>query len=383
MKTDTNFQNLIVLGNGFDLACGEKTSVYDFVQYELKKPMNSFGYYRWNFIVFLLRIIFEESNNAEELINLLDLKQSDVSDWMDFEKIIHHLVLNEKVFNNFKDIYEFPEKYMRQDTAYLKKLISMYFQNFREWHDKQFNCGESFVDFLENVVSEFEQQLQSYLVNIDVDKTIYAHKQLLLEVLRGGYEKTSVMDFNYTRLPYDMFKHPVYYIHGNARVCCIVGIDPYFKNPGSTDLYKTLGQKIHFTKLYKRLNYYSKEELRQPVLNKNINRITFFGHSLGEQDYSYFQSIFDFFELYSSDVVLIFCYMEYDADNKTKEIERVTNRVFNLINRYGETLTNKDHGNNLLNKLLLEGRIVFKEIDSDKVFVKEKIDNLLKLYEYD
>jgi len=35
--------------------------------------------------------------------------------------------------------------------------------------------------------------------------------------------------------------------------------------------------------------------------------------------------------------------------------------VYKLINEYGETLSNKDQGKNLLHKLILEGRVEVKE----------------------
>lgn len=44
---------------------------------------------------------------------------------------------------------------------------------------------------------------------------------------------------------------------------------------------------------------------------EEINEIAFFGHSLSKLDYSYFQTIFDFYDLYSSDVTLAFDSVKY------------------------------------------------------------------------
>ena len=82
-------------------------------------------------------------------------------------------------------------------------------------------------------------------------------------------------------------------------------------------------------------------------------------------------------------MVLVFCYSEYDKEGLVKEVDRLTERVFKLINRYGETLTNKDHGNNLLNKLLLEGRLVFREIYPEDIFNEKDLEEVYKQYEID
>ena len=58
----------------------------------------------------------------------------------------------------------------------------------------------------------------------------------------------------------------------------------------------------------------------------------------------------------------------YEISNITKkygknhELIKTIKRVYELINTYGNTFDNKDHGKNLLHKMLLEGRISFREI---------------------
>lgn len=80
-----------------------------------------------------------------------------------------------------------------------------------------------------------------------------------------------------------------------------------------------------------------------------IKEIKFFGHSLGEADYSYFQSLFDQVDLYGSKTKLTFCYTTMHGPNYDAIIE--------LMNRYGETVIPEAHGRNLLHKLLLEERL--------------------------
>jgi len=92
-----------------------------------------------------------------------------------------------------------------------------------------------------------------------------------------------------------------------------------------------------------------------PTVNENSAiTIKFYGHSLNEADYSYFQSIFDYYNLYGNDrVALVFYY--------SKGYEQ-TDSIYRLINSYGNTLTNKEQGKNLIHKLLLENRLKIVEI---------------------
>ena len=88
-----------------------------------------------------------------------------------------------------------------------------------------------------------------------------------------------------------------------------------------------------------------------------------YGHSLGDQDYSYYQSIFDYVDLYNGNTRLFLYfsddYLNNEEEKKQKRIS-TAEALFRLVNNYGESMDNKDHGHNLLHKLLLEGRIVFQ-----------------------
>ncbi|MDR1138815.1 MAG: hypothetical protein LBK70_02950 [Clostridiales bacterium] len=108
--------------------------------------------------------------------------------------------------------------------------------------------------------------------------------------------------------------------------------------------------------------------------------IKVFGHSLNPADYSYFQSIFDYYNIYNSDTRLVFCYNSWrnspkithenngmniscntcKYENAEKEM---IDAVYKLIHTYGTTLSNKDNGKNLLHKLLLERRLSVVDVN--------------------
>lgn len=111
-----------------------------------------------------------------------------------------------------------------------------------------------------------------------------------------------------------------------------------------------------FTKSFRLLDNHI-NNLRTKTFQDNVNVITFFGHSLSQADYSYFESIFDQYDVFHSNVKLEFYYYSGTDDITAKTNERETMRkVVNLLTSYGATLKN-EHGENIVNKLILEQRL--------------------------
>lgn len=113
---------------------------------------------------------------------------------------------------------------------------------------------------------------------------------------------------------------------------------------------------------YRSLVYPPDDENHEPT-----DCIKVYGHSLAKADYSYFQSLFDAVSLYSGVATPVFYYSPYgDGENERQQEKRVREetqrRVMHLLSSYGTTLDNKDHGKNLVHKLLLEGRLIIKRI---------------------
>ena len=122
---------------------------------------------------------------------------------------------------------------------------------------------------------------------------------------------------------------------------------------------------VRFTKSYRIIknNFHPNFDL-----TKRYDSILFFGHGLGEADYSYFQSIFDSIDLYHSKTKLVFFWYNYTNNSDEIIYDDLISRVFKLLERYGLTFANKAHGINLLTKLQLEERIIFEKIDMEFIF---------------
>ena len=86
--------------------------------------------------------------------------------------------------------------------------------------------------------------------------------------------------------------------------------------------------------------------------------IVFFGHSLSRADYSYFESIFSTVDLYNGYTSLVFLYSNYAKGVRESEVAK----VLALLDYYGCSLGIAGHSNNLAHELMLEGRLVIREI---------------------
>ncbi|WP_221641367.1 hypothetical protein [Listeria innocua] len=108
------------------------------------------------------------------------------------------------------------------------------------------------------------------------------------------------------------------------------------------------------------------KEKATSVLDKTISTSMFYGHSLSEADYAYFQSLFDYLDIYNNPIKLAFYYTNYLKDQQDLETVRreQTKAVRKLIEEYGSTLDNEAKGKNLLHKLLLEERVGIYELEN-------------------
>ena len=261
--------------------------------------------------------------------------------------------LNELISNYKPIFYSYLFKQLEKFENNLKAYLQLLFQK-KESTDSKANKENNAISCSE-VAMDFSYYLQCY-------------RKILYKITEGN--KYNLLSFNYTYFSKALLSttsslgmispvvermHPINCvvsknIHGDLDGHIIIGIDELSINE-SDPLYR-------FTKTYRILGL---EDHEESCLSKSIKEIIFYGHSLAKADYSYFQSIFDFYHIYDSNVKLIFYYSNY-CDNKEKCKFETVNRVIKLIKTYGNTLNNKDHGKNLLHKLKLENRLIIKEL---------------------
>jgi hypothetical protein len=185
-------------------------------------------------------------------------------------------------------------------------------------------------------------------------------------VAEAPYDKsrTSVLSFNYTT-PFAFENSAVegarvVNIHGNLDGEIIFGVDgkECMGDPDALPFTKTYRVASMGVNMPSRL--YATATGRSDGSRTEV--IKFFGHSLGEADYSYFQAFFDGVDLYGGDTRLVFYYRPWHGKDENELHAETVEAVTKLLVEYGGTLDNKDHGKNLMHKLLLEGRLEVKRL---------------------
>lgn len=362
---------LIIIGNGFDLHSGLKSSFDDFfkkTQLPLISNKNLNRIYNYNitfdfdFISLLLYNSYYRPNieiqmytknertvNYKKSFNEAFNLSKNLIDWMDVEGFIK-AVLTSSSINKLKDCFN---KIKNNEIYNINCICKLdYIPEFMIYRMmKQGQNYNDFYDFFFRELKNFEISFKNYLSDL-INNTLYREKSFtIFNHLVNSNDHGIILNFNYTSINANSNFKEVN-VHGKLADDVIIGID-------GKDLVDD--ELIIFTKTFRKL--YRRDNIS--VLNKDINEIVIYGHSLGEQDYSYFQSIFDYLDIYNSSTIIRFIYSDdfikennaYSTQNKEDYKLKITKKLFKLINVYGLTLNNKDNGKNLLHKLVLEGRI--------------------------
>ena len=378
------WQQLIIIGNGFDLECGLKTRYSDFFNPRREEiyPKNP-GHLTSSYQDYIVKnkitvwdVILEECanylwNDIEKAIEswvvpspqkgeshfqrLLSLLNPNIESSID-KKEREHFSWRRYVGRIDDVIPEAPIARFILQTTRSKK---------RSWSEAQL------YNYLLNQLSLLENEFKAYLNTQLTKATDYPQVawRLLYDLLTPFYppskniEKiTSVLNFNYTNpaaekrvgIPLQAIN-----IHGKLNGEIIFGIDGkdhlgnHFVAP-FTKTYRLLG--LHSTN---RFSLFENVENTTSV-DTPIKVIKFYGHSLSDSDYSYFQAIFDEVNLYAGNTRLIFYYRNHPGVEDARS--EMSKAVSHLLAEYGRTMDNTDHGKNLMHKLILEGRLSVLEL---------------------
>ncbi|EAD5426723.1 hypothetical protein EVX54_14410 [Listeria monocytogenes] len=210
-----------------------------------------------------------------------------------------------------------------------------------------------FMEYINKKASDNEDYL---------NRRNYSIKQMIVD--NENLTSINIMNFNFTC---DIFEEITddyvelgteVNVHGKVNSKVIFGIDTK-----SLEVAK-LNSGYDLTKTSRKLAM--NKEKATSVLDKTISTIMFYGHSLSEADYAYFQSLFDYLDIYNNPIKLAFYYTNYLKGQQDLETVRreQTKAVRKLIEEYGSTLDNEAKGKNLLHKLLLEERVGIYELEN-------------------
>ncbi|MBO4623362.1 MAG: hypothetical protein J5691_05675 [Bacilli bacterium] len=352
---------LIVIGNGFDLQAKLDSKFDDFFQNNERKKIeswignNSMSLENVSFISLLLYNTYyrpttyrgygiqtEEINFNKEYQRRLSV-DSNKENWMDVEAFLRSL-LSEKMIKLFEGLYDDTIKHQRNyfpicDEDGVKSFINKSSVLLRNQNIR------NYMEYLHSELGVFESEFAQYLRDLLKEHKRYGeYTDIIMKSLINGHPNGKILNFNYTSVG-NFEGYIENNVHGKINDLPIIGIDGE----------EIDGEAIEFTKTYRKL-------IRNDspiILNTIFDEIVIYGHSLGGQDYSYFESVFDFVDLYNGNTVVKFIYSDNFLNSdleKKKYRNSMTNKLFALIRKYGASL-NKDNTNNLLHRLILEGRI--------------------------
>ena len=412
MEYNRNFKQLLIIGNGFDLACDLKSSYKDFFDNYLKSISSTNSKMYWERYFQNMSYL----NSSKDDYSWTDIETQIFIQLQNVEFLIKNELLNNKFYENKDDLINEIEIYLNKSNSNLKldSLLSTFyllrsvFENYLIGNSLKLNTTldkikkdllkleNHFTSYLTNEIQNANSKIEtnneiattiftenSYFIKsrilfaslllfyMNINKTPFfvptleklqetADSDLIINTLDVSYlsefdmVENYVLSFNYTQ----PFQFPnLRNIHGNLYDKNIIfGIDydkvnSYFSN-----------QPTQFTKSYRILENKLNSDM---VIPSDINKILFYGHGLGEADYSYFQAVFDTVDLYHGNTQLVFFWNNFNNEDQYNiQVERVTN----LIEKYGQTFSNKDHGRNLFTKLLLENRIIFEQLELEHVW---------------
>ncbi|WP_334341495.1 AbiH family protein [Companilactobacillus sp. HBUAS56275] len=416
MKQINEIKSLIILGNGFDLRCGLPSRFWNFFEELNKSTVNEdFGKLRTFFKSdFKLHGFSAYPGNRNQRINLseynwfemrkydfpedseekpemendqefsdlfsLELRKlgfwtsyfvifcSNSKNWYNIEESISTFFTEESDLYGKKNTYRSDSKETRFSAIDkyikgLKKVSTIQRFSANEETDLltrklallllsvfEYKPDTDLSEFLLNQLKIFENLFDSYLIKKSSSNVFYKPEtEEVLERLSDG-NLYNLLNFNYTMVKSENtnIRRNIHSTLGNKP---IIGIDAD-KVFADNRVYK-------FTKTYRIMRLAMRTDDSE-LIPQSINEIIFYGHSLAQADYSYFQSIFDKCNIYNNDIKLVFYYSTYDGCNEEQATRTMFNRVSQLLDNYGKTIPN--HGKNLLSKMLLENRIRIKEL---------------------
>lgn len=318
--------NILVIGNGVDLAHGLPTRYWDFLTFakaikkldldswgeEITEFENRLDALRINVDTkkYILNNVFSKNNRSKIINELMMVKENIWIDyflkycyekckhkgWIDFETEISNIIKNldrakqNRSKNRALKLNDAENKVESFINEYIKahgKLPSM----IRDFNNEDYT--DNIIEVLEKSLDELIRSLEIYLIEI-VEKIDIKIRVPEIESLNIG----KVLSFNYTstykRLYESNDKSIEYdYIHGKAENDrniednnMVVGIDEYLDENRKNSDVEFIKFKKYFQRIHKQTGSQYKEWLShiKNTRSINVNHIYFFGHSLDVTD---------------------------------------------------------------------------------------------------
>ena len=382
-----NLKNVkLIIGNGFDLHCGLKSSYSDY----FKAPSNKDKFddiIHWlNSLEGKKNISFDEASKAVgnffvekklkktslwDLFFAMDRNKSRA--WNDVESLISaSLIRNYENVNRPSSVayWDDVQKIIAGNLYSPQPVHSMILAAFmikKAGGDTESLKGDRFYFFLKNELSKFENDFGQYISNqvcfpnsffnhlnrffvAYVSKTLGEICNLDNVVSLDTFNFTPCMDFK----EFDKIKDKVRYVNGNW-ASPIFGID--------SSTYPSSDVRNIFSKTYRRMEL--DMILDESAPTPDFSNAIVFGHSLSSNDYSYFFPLLDKLNMtdFASNSKIIFDYSVYDKEKEVSIRQDYCHAIYKLFEAYAISKGMSEEPGRLLDGLTTQGRVLINEVE--------------------
>ncbi|MBQ8141537.1 MAG: hypothetical protein IJ194_00045 [Bacilli bacterium] len=377
----------LVIGKGFDLYCGLKTTYADFLGSEMQK------------FQLLMKIIDNYDSTVNRTVKLDDKIEfwkancsfKDISVWHLFFALLKKSHDNKKW--NWCDIEkEIKDSLLRKTEkdgevcwknvgAALQSLLkaSCYFSAFStsilasfiyaKRNRSLFNTEFDFNYYLLDELKAFEKSFGIYIKNLHGGEgyedrsfsthTLFSRKaNSLINKLCNKEEIRSIDTFNYDTLEIKDLYEKINHINGDEDNP-IFGID--------SDEFEACAPQSIFTKTNRRMELDIKSN--EYYNARQFENLIVFGHSLNSADYNYFFASFDSLQMtnMANNNKVIFSYYIYDKEKESQIRLKQLKAVRELFEAYSKYKGNSFAPNKLLDILTFHRKVVLREIEKDEI----------------
>lgn len=386
-------KKLLVIGNGFDLSIGAKTSYKDFFESdEFEKKRNQAD--RW---ISLGKRPGSRSTGliveAECDINWWDLlfclkSEYDkdfhrTAKWCDVESVIYHSLVADDIDGfSWSHIFEMllieyhnrnpqagpgPLPHWETNIDKVNPKIRIMFTFLMSQDDIQ-ECSKDIATFYDRLLEElkkFELQFGDY-IRSRTRQDSYAERArnqaeilagLLPEKMTDAQDKVRIDTFNYSGFYRGLFD--IRHVNGDYD-------NPIFGIDLAEEEEKSHPGVRKFTKTFRRLHQDAHKLNQQTAWSPEAaDRVVVFGHSLNKMDYDYFNYLFTMLRFNTLDIEkmgsIVFVYDIYDQGKRDEIRNKQADSVYALLSDYEKHISGTNQ-HVLINLLRFSGKLKIKEL---------------------
>lgn len=345
--------NLLIIGNGFDLEHDLKTHYTDFFD-----TINNNVSSKNEIILNNNKYLIKDNNLLLYLIKEYKQNKLQGNNWIDIETELKKIIslIEEININNFidnmsyysGDEYTTIKKIQSKSSYYFKNCLFPFIigNNYYKYINEHYNIS---IKILEKDLNELTNMLRDYLLEQDISNLTKTK-----DISDIDYKITHVLSFNYTdtfrKLYSKLDNDKIDFIHGSLnKNNLVLGINETLTEDTENKIIDTVYFKKYFQRIYKKTDYQYVSWLDSTDSENyaDFDTVYIHGHSLDESDKEILEKIINSVLKKDTSTVKIFYYDE----------KHYRQEVTNLI---------KVLGKDIFQKYYFQNRIIFIKQTSKK-----------------